>query len=213
MKKYKNADVRRLSELLTGDETWIHYFEPQRRINNKQWLKKGQSRPVKAKRLQSSKKVLYTVFFNSNGPVVQIPSPPGKSVTGIFYRDKVLKSVKKHYNNFHPRTGLRGIHIIHDNASSHKSNVVQQFLHDERVIQLPHPPYSPDLSPCDFFLFPTLKKMLAGRRYNSRSQLGSAVHQCLKRIPKSDYSAAFKSWISRMEKCIHVKGEYFEGLK
>ena len=55
--------------------------------------------------------------------------------------------------------------------------------------------------------------MLSGRRYGSRSALGSAVYQCLNSIPRTDYFTAFQSWISRLEKCISVKGEYFEGMK
>ena len=61
------------------------------------------------------------------------------------------------------------------------------FLASEKVKVLNHPPYSPDLSPCDFFLFPRLKKMLSGNKYTSRSSLGNAVYQCLQQIPKEDY--------------------------
>ena len=56
---------------------------------------------------------------------------------------------------------------------------------------LNHPPYSPDLSPCDFFLFPRLKKMLSGNKYTSRSSLDSAVYQCLQQIPKEYYLSPF----------------------
>ena len=57
--------------------------------------------------------------------------------------------------------------------------VVKSFLASEKVKVLNHPPYSPDLSPCDFFLFPRLKKMLSGNKYTSRSSLSSAIYQCL----------------------------------
>ena len=79
---------------------------------------------------------------------------------------------------------------------------------------LNHPPYSPDLSPCDFLLFPRLKKMLSGNtcKYTSRSSLGSAIYQCLQQIPKEDYLSAFRDWVKRLQKCVSVKGEYFEGL-
>ena len=77
---------------------------------------------------------------------------------------------------------------------------------------LNHPPYSPDLSPCDFFLFPRLKEMIFGNKYMSRSSLGSAIYQCLQQIPKEDYLSAFRDWIKRLQKCVSVKGEYFEGL-
>ena len=74
---------------------------------------------------------------------------------------------------------------LHDNASSHKCEV-KSFLASEKVKVLNHPPYSPDLSLCDFFLFPRLKKMLSGNKYTSRNSLGSAIYQCLQQIPKED---------------------------
>ena len=77
---------------------------------------------------------------------------------------------------------------------------------------LNHPPYSPDLSPCDFFLFPMLKKMLSGYKYTSRSSLGSAIYRCLPKVPKEDYLFAFRDLVKRLQKCVPVKGEYFEGL-
>ena len=91
--------------------------------------------------------------------------------------------------------------------------LLKQDLKELKVVQLSHPPYSPDLSPCDFFLFPLLKKPLSGRHYESRSALGSVIYQWLQGIPKKAYFTAFTEWILRLEKCVSVKGEYFEGLK
>ena len=86
-----------------------------------------------------------------------------------------------------PSKRWSGVHLLHGNASSHKCEVVKSFLASEKVKVLNHPPYSPDLSPCDFFLFPRLKKMLSGNKYTSRGFLGSAIYQCLQQIPKEDY--------------------------
>ena len=87
--------------------------------------------------------------------------------------------------------GWSGVHFLHDNASSHKCEVVKSFLASEKVKVLNHPPYSPDLSPCDFFSFPRLKEMLSGNKYMSRSSLGSAIYQCLQQIPKEDLFICF----------------------
>ena len=89
---------------------------------------------------------------------------------------------------------------------------MKSFLASEKVEVLNHPPYSSDLRPCDFFLFPRLKKMLSGNKYTSRSSLGSAIYQCLQQILKEDYLSAFREWVKRLQKCVSVKGEYFEGL-
>ena len=66
--------------------------------------------------------------------------------------------------NDQAKDGLES-HLLHDSASFHKCEVVKSFLASEKVKVLNHPPYSPDLSPCDFFLFPRLKKMLSRNVY------------------------------------------------
>ena len=207
LKTYKGCNSRVISNLLTGGETWVHMFQPQRRADNKQWKRKDQKRPCIAKRTISSKKVLYAIFFNSSGPVVQVPCPSGHTVTGRLYKNSVLKKVKEFYNTKRPSKGWSGVHLLHDNASSHKCEVVKSFLASEKVKVLNHPSYSPDLSPCDFFLFPRLKIMLSGNKYTSRSSLGSAIYQCLQQIPKEDYLSAFRDWVKKVTEMCFSKGE------
>ena len=202
LKTYKGCNSRVISNLLTGDETWVHMFEPQRRADNKQWKRKDQRRPCIAKRTISSKEMLHAIFFNSTGPVFQVPCPSGHSVIGRFYKNSVLKKVKEFYNKKRPSKGWSGVHLLHDNASSHKCEVVKSFLASEKVKVLNHAPYSPDLSPCDFFLFPRL----SGNKYTSRSSLGSAIYQCFQHIPKEDYLSAFCDWVKRLQKCVSVQG-------
>ena len=125
LKTYKGCNSRVISNLLTGDETWVHMFEPQRRADNKQWKRKDQKRPCIAKRTISSKQMLYAIFFNSSGPVVQVPCPSGHAVTGRFYKNSVLKKVKEIYNKKRPSKGWSGVHLLHDNASSHKCEAVK----------------------------------------------------------------------------------------
>ena len=116
--------------------------------------------------------------------------------------------MKEFYNKKRPSKGWSGVQLLHDNASSHKCQVVKYFLASEKGESFNHPPYSPDPSPCDFFLFPRLKKVLSRNtsKYMSRSSLGSAIYQCLQQIPKEDYLSAFRDWVKRLQKCVSVKG-------
>ena len=155
LKTYKGCNSRVISNLLTGDETWVHMSEPQRRADNKQWKRKDKKRPCIAKRTISSKNMLYAVFFNLSGSVVQVSCPSVHTVTDRFYKNSLLKKVKEFYNKKRPSKGWSGVHLLHDNASSHKCEVVKSFLASEKV---------KDLSPCDFFLFPRLNKMLSGNK-------------------------------------------------
>ena len=80
------------------------------------------------------------------------------------------------------------------------------FLASEKVKILKYPPYSSDLSPCDFFLFRRLNKMLSGNKYMSRSSLGSAIYQCLQQIPKRRLFICFSRLGKKVTKCVSVNG-------
>ena len=70
--------------------------------NGSEKIKNG---PCIAKRTISSKKMFYAIFFNSSGPIVQVPCPSGHTVTGRFYKNSVLKKVKEFYNKKRPSKG------------------------------------------------------------------------------------------------------------
>jgi hypothetical protein len=61
--------------------------------------------------------------------------------------------------------------LHHDKAPSHISHLVQTFLAKHGTAQLQQPPYSPDLAPCDFFLFARLKKVLKGHRFEATEDI------------------------------------------
>ena len=175
IEKYYKCDPRRLEEIVTGDETWIYHFQPDSKTKNKVWVSSEGDRPVIVRRCKTSNRMLCAIFFDSKGPVLQIPVPKGSSVTGRFYRESVLTQLVDFYQKHRPRTGVRGIKLLHDNASAHKSVTVQEYLTESGLDVLDHPPYSPDPSPCNFLLLPRLKEMLAGHRFESRCGIGSAV--------------------------------------
>ena len=168
VEKYDKCDPCRLEEIGTGDETWIYHFQPNSKAKNKVWVLSEGDRPVIAPHCKTSSRMLYAIFFDSKGPVLQIPVPKGSSVTGKFYRESVLTQLVDFYQKRRPHTGVRGIKLLHDNAPAHKSAMVQEYLKESGLNVFDHPPYSPDLSPCDFWLFPRLKEMLAGQRFESR---------------------------------------------
>ena len=91
---------------------------------------------------------MFVIFFDIHGPVMQLAVPDRESLTGLFYKEKVLKKLKKkNVLNGVQTPGLNSSPLLHDNAPAHKSTVVTSFLKKERVRVLPHAPYSPDLAP------------------------------------------------------------------
>ena len=78
---------------------------------------------------------------------------------------------------------------------------------------VPQPPYSPDLAPADFFLFPKLKSALKGRRFETFDEIQKSSTKELFAIPKEAFRKAFRSWHKRWERCVASEGNYFEGEK
>jgi transposase len=76
---------------------------------------------------------------------------------------------------------------------------------------VPHPPYSPDLAPADFFLFPKLKIDLKGRRFQTIEEIQENAIRELRAITESAFQKAFQQWKKRWGRCIASRGDYFEG--
>ena len=102
-------------------------------------------------------KSITVIFFSTQGPPIQIAVSKSRGVTGKFNRDKVLKNLKWYNSKRRPKSGIKNIRLLHDNAPSHKGGIVLEFLQQEKLTVLSHPPYSPELTPYDYFLFPRLK--------------------------------------------------------
>ncbi|KAG5308114.1 SETMR methyltransferase, partial [Acromyrmex insinuator] len=86
-------------------------------------------------------------------------------------------------------------------------------LTKNNTLMMSQPPYSPDLAPCDFFLFPKLKRPMKGRRYAMIEEIKTASKEELKITRKNDFLKCFEDWKKRWHKCIISDGDYFEGDK
>ena len=72
---------------------------------------------------------------------------------------------------------------------------------------VPHPPYSPDLAPCDFCLFPKLR----GCRYETIEEMKEAVTKVIDTLTQEDFHGAFQKLLEWYNKCIAARGVYFKG--
>ena len=72
---------------------------------------------------------------------------------------------------------------------------------------VPHTPYSPDLAPCGFCLFPKLRCC----RYETIEEMKEAVTKVIDTLTQEDFDSAFQKLLERFNKCIAAGGDYFEG--
>jgi hypothetical protein len=98
------------------------------------------------------------------------------------------------------------VHI--DNVPIHNSRMTQDFFGHNPLKRFPHLPYSPDISPSDFYLFGKVKSALIAREILNEIDLLEAVTEILNDIVGAELQRVFRSWIERVEKVIDTGWDY-----
>ena len=89
----------------------------------------------------------------------------------------------------------------------HNSILATDYLTKMGIKTFPHLSYSPNLAPCDFWLFPTLR----GCRYETIEEMKEAVTKVIDTLTQEDFHGAFQKLLERYNKCIAAGGDYFKG--
>ena len=109
--------------------------------------------------------------------------------------------------------GVRGLLLHHDNASAHTAAVTLNFLAASDVQLITHPPYSPDLAPCDLFVFPSVKMQLKGKQFQNAKDARAFFEGIILDIPQSTRYGVINSWFARMVKLVLTVEGFFEMLE
>ncbi len=194
--------------VITRDESWFWVWQPESKQASRQWLGLQQERPEKVRIEQSTQKAMLILFFDRYGPVYKQWMPNGAGINRHVYL-QVMKSLKEAVRRRCP-THQQDWVLLHDNAPTHNAGINVNWLRENRIECVPHSGYSPDLSPCDFWVFAELKKMVAGTRFHSIQEMITSVDAAIQTIPGEKWAAAMVRYPERLRKCITAGGAYFE---
>ena len=151
LKRELENDPNFLSRVITGDESWCYGYDPESKQASSQWKTPRSPRPKKIRQVRSNVKTMLICFFDIQGIVHREFIPRGQTVNQKFYL-WVLKRVRERVWRTRPELWRTGEWLIHhDNAPAHTALRIRQFLTFQGMTLVPHPPYSPDLAPADFF--------------------------------------------------------------
>ncbi|UYV61879.1 hypothetical protein LAZ67_1006929 [Cordylochernes scorpioides] len=163
-----------VNRFVTMDDTWAHHFTPESKQQSMQWRHSGSPPPKKAKTVPSAGKVMVSVFWDSEGVLLLDFLNKGQTITDNFYAN-LVKQLRESIKEKRRGKLSRKIVYHQDNAPSHRSLQAMAAIYDSGFELLPHAPYSPDLAPSDFNLFPHLKKSLSGIHFGSDEEVIDAV--------------------------------------
>lgn len=205
--RFNAGNSKNVYNIVSGDESWIYSYEPENKRQSSVWVFQGEEKPTKVIRSRSVSKKMVATFVSKAGHVATIPLQDQRTVTADWYTTICLPQVIAELRKTNPK---RRIILHQDNASSHTARKTIEFLTQQNVELLDHPPYSPDLSPNDFFTFPKIKDGLRGHRFQSSEGAVDAFKNAILTVPTNEWNNCFQNWFERMQKCINLRGEYFE---
>ena len=198
-----------MARLVTMDETWLHHYDPQTKQQSMEWRHSGSPRPKKFRAQKSAGKVLASVFWDKDGVLLIKYLPKGRTINAEYYMsllDELREALKQ------KRRGKlsRGVLFLQDNAPAHTAHETLRKIRDFGFELVDHPPYSPDLAPSDYHLFPQLKKHLKGTKFHSDSEVIAATEAWLEAQPSEFFYQGLEKLNDRCNKCVNLRGEYVE---
>ena len=179
------------------DESWIYCYGPKTKRQSSQWNHAGSTRPKKARQSKSTHKLLMIPFFDCTGMFYMYWVPIGQTVNKKYYVE-FLRVFRKRFRR--KRSALfksSQWHFHLDNAPVHNLLLVTDYLNKMGIKTVPYPPFSPDLAPCDFWLFTKLKDC----GYETIEEMKEAVTKVIDTLTQEDFHGAFQKLLELYNKC------------
>jgi hypothetical protein len=119
--------------------------------------------------------------FDLDG-IVQAEFVPRNTTVNSEYYNGFLERLRNDVRRKRPEKWANGFILHHDNPPCHTPLLVPQFLSNKSITVCSHPPYSPDLAACDFWLFPKVKMTVKSKRFESIQNIEPATPAQLKTL-------------------------------
>ena len=159
----------------------------------------GITKAKKARKVRNNVKVMLICFFDSRGILHHEYAPEDQAINKEYYQ-QVLRRLREALQRKQPDMwAAKNFQLHHDNAPAHSAHVIHAFLAKNSMSLVRQAPYSSDLAPCDFWLFPKLKTILKDRRFQSRENIMKKSTEKLGSIPEEEYKRCFEKRQKRWE--------------
>ena len=182
--RYGNDRDISLDRIITGDETWVHHYEPESKRQSMEWKHPQSPCKKKFKTEPSARKLMLTVFWDSQGPVLEHYQERGTTINSARYSEMLTDRLKPAIRS--KRRGLlsKSVVLLYDNARPHTAAHTAEMLQELQFEVKAHPLYSPALALSDYHLFGPLKVVLRVRRFTSDQEVKEVLHVWLAAQPK-----------------------------
>ena len=166
-----------------------------------EWRHSSSPHPKKFRVQKSAGKVLASIFWDQDGILLLDYLRKGQTINAEYY-SSLLVQLKDVFKEIRRGKVTKGVLFLHDNAPAHRALATQKKLAHLGFQYLNHPPYSPDLAPSDYHLFPGLKKQLKGRHFSSDAEVIAVAETWLEGQISDFFLSGLQKLEQRAKKCI-----------
>lgn len=191
-----------LNNLITGDEKWVVYIN---RWRNHQWLKPRQQPVTTPKPERHPEKVMLSIWWDVKGVIHWELLPANTTINANIYCSQ-LERLKAKIETDRPE--LDKVYFLHDNARPHIAKKTRKKLLGFGWDILPHPAYSPDLAPTDYYLFRSLSNNLRGKIFEEREDIYEYLDNFFKSMPEEFYAKGIHDLPARWQRVVDDDGQY-----
>jgi hypothetical protein len=205
LKVLKEDQKNGFTQVIAGNESWF-YFDY---FHQLVWVLSRDEIPERIKPKIDTEKCIISVIWSVNGIHSLLDVPKGTTHNRTFFCDVVVPDLHEHVHAHSRRLILKRVLMHLDNARLHNSKKYNECHTEFRARRVPHPAYSSDNTPSDFFLFWSVKIGLRNYKIHNRQDLILAIRAIFDEIPKDILNSVYVSWIKRLKWVIKNKEKYF----
>ncbi|KAF6364769.1 hypothetical protein mRhiFer1_009887 [Rhinolophus ferrumequinum] len=154
------------------------------------------SKALPKAKLAPKKKTIVTVWWSAADLIHYSFLNPGKTITSEKYAQQIDELHRKLQHLQPAFVNRKGPILLHDNAQPHVAQPMLQKLNKLGYEVLPHPPYSPDLSPTDYHFFKHLDNFLQGKYFHNQQDAENAFQEFVESQSMDFYATRINKFIS-----------------
>ena len=152
---------------------------------------------------------MVSVYLSTSGIILVDPLSKDTKFSAHYMSESILQKLNTNVTKSRKSLGISGCFLHIDNAPSHNATVTSKKIQKLGIKRMPHTAYSPDIAPCDFWLFGIVKEKIKGLSFRNEDELIQKISEILNGISSDEISDVYAEWCYRLEWVIKNGGEYY----
>jgi histone-lysine N-methyltransferase SETMAR len=189
--------------IASGDESWFQYLYESSAMGAKS---PGDVTP-RTRQGIGVKKTMFTIFFTDKKLLIADYHPKGQKYNQDYFISDIFSELEREKMGYERRKQGRIFFVYQDHPKSHEGGKTQGKFDMKGLVRALHPPYSPDLSPCDFWFFRMAKGKMKDREFHAVQGI-RGLTEIWNDLTFEDVQSVFLEWKVRLNWVIENGGEY-----